>query len=323
MTNATSSVCPLCPLACDDLVVEETGVSVIDDCSIVEKFRISENRGEAEPSSSRDNRQPLRVITTGVDLLTARELVRLDMLGKIELTIEADPSIDAMLQTISRDGIVSATLAEVATRSDSVWFFGDVESTWPRVAKFAGLEQLSEDSVHRMSQVSAEQLAELFPATKFSWEDSMYAAVFIGPGAFCSGEELISSAFMARLIRKRNLTSRCVCITLDQAATLRSVSLWSRNRSPESKFSGRHDIRIGTPRNETSEPTTIQLGGQDLGPAYADSYIATSVAGVHHRSMVIRGDGSVSLPLIGTIPSDLPTVSAALQRIVGVEEFAL
>lgn len=320
MTNAPSSVCPLCPLACDDLVVDVSGLSIAEVCSIVEKYRVGENRDGTQPLSFQAQRRPLRVVTTGVDLLTARELVRLKTRGSIELTIEADPSIDAMLQTISRDGIVSATLSEVATRSDSVWFFGEVESTWPRVLKFAGSDRLDEDSIHRKSQVTAEQLAELFPGKQSAWEDSKYAAVFIGPGAFSPGEEPISSAFLARLIRQRNQTSRCVGITLDQAATLRSVSLWSRNRSPESNGDGRQDIRIGTPMNECSESATIQVGGQDMGPAFADSYIATSVAGIHHASMVIRGDGSVSLPLTATIPSDLPTVAEVLGRIIGVEE---
>ena len=209
---------------------------------------------------------------------------------------------------------MSATLAEVATRSDSIWFIGDIESTWPRVPKFVGLERIGEDSIRRNSQVTAEQLAELFPATESPWDDAKYAAIFIGPGAFAPGEELLSSAFVARLVRKRNQTSRCVCITLDQATTLRSVSLWSRNHSPESDFRGQPDIRIGTPMSKTSIPATIQLGGQDWGPAYAASYVTTSVAGVHHRSMVIRGDGSVSLPLTGTIPSDLPTVPEALNQ---------
>ena len=323
MTKATTSICPLCPLNCDDLVVRTNESPSADDCSIVQDFRFDEDRGLVEPTFLRADQRPFRVITTGVDLLAAREVVRLESLGRIELTVEADPSIEAMLQTISRDGIVSATLAEVATRADFVYLLGDVESTWPRISTVADFGRLNDGSVHRRSKVAAEELAEIFVESGVIGGGSKYAAILIGPEAFQPGEEAISSALVARFVRQRNQTSRCVCVTLDYATTLRSVSLWSHNQSPESKLDGRPDIRIGTPLNKRSEPATVQLGGQDLGIAYADSYIATSVAGIHHRSMLIRGDGAVSLPLAAVISSELPTVSEVLQRVINIKEHAI
>lgn len=319
MTNSSLIVCPLCPLACDDVKIDSLGALVANECPIVETFRFSEKRGEFLTSPFADEVEPLRVVTTGVDLVAARNLIRLEELGKIKLTIESDPSIEAMLQTISRDGIVSATLAEVAARSDAVWLLGDVESAWPRLSSVVRLNRIDGDVVHRQSKVSAEQLAEMFSSMETSWGDSKYASVLIGPNAFVSGEESISSAFVARAVRLRNQTSRCVCVTLDSAATLRSVHLWNHNRLPESVSCDHFDIRIGTPMNGESVSAKLQIGGQDLGDSHAECYLPTAIAGIHCRSMVVRGDGSVSLPLSASVRSDQPSIVDTLNQILGME----
>lgn len=325
----TEIVCPLCPLHCDDVRIDEHGVLEASGCPIVaaaSPVAISPlDRGDFAIFG--DAKTPIRVVTTGVDLTTARQLSRWQTAGRIELTIESDPSIEALLQTASRDGIVSATLADVATHADLVWMIGRVDQAWPRLAEKLRLERngCSETRVQRFEQCTADELSRFAAAiggeeVSYSasdelachvdaWTASEYAAILIGPEAFASGEESLSATMLARLIRQRNAKKRAVLLTLDAASTLRSVCLWSSNTSPVATadvqcVSG-FDIRIGSPLGEKSPTAKVQTGGCDPGPELAAAYRPSSIAGLHRRGMVIRGDGSVSLPLAAALKSDL------------------
>ena len=328
-------VCPLCPLHCDDVCLnDQEQLGCGSNCWILDGFpslqSLPTDRGDWVPSGDID--KPLRVITMGVDLSTARKLSNWQKTGRIDITIESDESIEALLQVTSRDGIVSATLADVATHADLVWMIGEVEQTWPRIAEKLRLQSDSEIraskvmaskvTVQRVTQWSADEVTELASAIEHSdkhhefasqWSSAKYAAILIGPQAFAAGEADLCATMLARLVRRRNTEARCVLLTLDAGATLRSVCLWNTNQSPSSKpisENRRHfDIRIGSPWNADSPAAYLQIGGRDPGPELASAYRACSIAGLHHRGMVIRGDGSVSLPLEAVRDEKLPRVA--------------
>ncbi|MCM2371298.1 formylmethanofuran dehydrogenase [Aporhodopirellula aestuarii] len=343
-TSDQTFVCPLCPLHCDDVQISKTGEWIADGCSLVSEFGpqliAPMDRGEIDVDVTKLTR-PIRGVTTGVDLATARQLSDWHHGGKIDLTIESDPSIQALIEVISRDGIVSATLADVATHADLVWMIGDVEKTWPRL--LAKLRRKSanggKNGVMRFGSCSADALAEFAAATESAsrlagqttakascptqkidrWHSAQYAAIIVGPGAFKAGEETISATMLCRIARLRNQNTRCVLLTLDAAATLRSVCLWKTNESPASVedqlTNAAFDVRLGSPRCSDSRPAALQIGGVDPGPRLAKAYRASSIAGLHRRGMVIRGDGSVSLPLSAPIPSDMVTPGEVLSRL--------
>jgi hypothetical protein len=322
-------VCPLCPLHCDDVSVNDQGQLNGVDCRILRDFPLLHclpaDRGDFE--SRKSTSTAMRVITTGVDLNLARQLSQWQQAGRVSITIESDESIEALMQVTSRDGIVSATLADVATHADLVCMIGEVEHAWPRISEKLRLQSASDVSRHsseivvrRVTQWSADDVAELASALRHrdehhefadQWISARYAAIIIGPRAFVAHEEDLCATMLARLVRQRNAEARCVLLTLDTAATLRSVCLWNTNEVPSSKTDHDHsvfDVRVGSPLGVDSAAARVQIGGLDPGPELALAYRACSVAGLHHRGMVIRGDGSVSLPLAAVREERLPRV---------------
>jgi hypothetical protein len=106
-------------------------------------------------------------------------------------------------------------------------------------------------------------------------------------------------------------------VTLDPAATLRSVCLWTNNTIPgsasfQNDSEQYFDIRLGSPLNRQSHPADWQIGGVDPGASLAKVFSPASQAGIDHASMMIRGDGSVSLPLVRKRDQGLTTPSAML-----------
>ncbi|TWT56478.1 molybdopterin-binding domain-containing protein [Allorhodopirellula solitaria] len=337
----TSIVCPLCPLHCDDVGIDEQGGLEANGCPIAAAAPPEKNRPpcRGEILIASDAAKPLRVVTTGVDLTTARQLARWQAAGRIDLTFESDPSIEALLQAASRDGIVSATLADAATHADLVWLLGRADQAWPRLAeklrlggngadetKSQRFERCTADDLSRFAAAIESGAGSSSPATgeladhTDTWTSSEYAAVLVGPGAFADGEESLCATMLARLVRQRNTKFRCVLLTLDAAATLRSVCLWTNNTSPSATTEGDQsvgfDIRIGSPLGRDSRAASVQIGGIDPGAEFAAAYRACSVAGLHRPGMVIRGDGSVSLPLAAPVEADLPSSAELLNEIL-------
>ena len=347
----STHVCPLCPLHCDDVRIESDARLIVDGCHVVDDFPSLRDhpvdRGEIDMTTSPANR-PLRVVTTGVDLASARQLSNWQSAGRISLTIESDPSIQAVMDVTSRDGIVTATLADVALHADVIWMIGGVEKSWPRIAEKLRLTPHNDAPtvVERFPQCSAEQLTELASAIEHPrvsgaddgnsihalavhadrWKDARYAAILIGPGAFTSGEESIAATMLARLVRRANAKTRSVLVILDAGATLRSVCLWKTNTAPTSMSTSMStsiststdaaqpvfDIRIGSPLGSDSPSTRLQISGIDPGASLATAFRSCSVAGLHRPGMTIRGDGSVSLPLERLVDSEFASASEVI-----------
>lgn len=320
-------VCPLCPLHCDTLCLDPDGSWSAQGCPIVDEFSSlsgrARDRGNWQTWGD-DSGRTTRVVTTGVDLTTARRLSQWQSEERIELMIESDPNVQAILDVASRDGTISATLADVATHADQVWLMGRVEEAWPQITKklrlFPDKDVSQSRSVTRFTQCSASELTEFATRGASLWRDSRYTAVLIGPDAFAAGEEILAATMLNRLVRLHNSQSRCVLVTLDAAATLRSVCLWQSNATPAASqrapVSSGWDIRLGSPLSRDSLPARIQVGGADWGAKYAKAYRACSIAGLHRASMVVRGDGSVSLPLADPVATHLPSLADVLAQIL-------
>lgn len=347
MSEPSRVVCPLCPLHCDDVVVNTDGSVQANGCEIAESAGSLVNQmaraDEATLAQIAACEQPIRVITSGVDLVAARQLVQWQSDGAIEVEIETDPSVQAIGTVTRRDGIVAATLSEVVTHADLVWLIGEVDPAWPRLEEKLRLESVGSSAsvgkrqVKRWERWTADFAGRMhhaiehpeaieedseFQTRSKHLRDSQYAAIVIGPGAFDTDEAEMTAAMVARIIRRRNESARCVCVTLDPAATLRSVHAWRTNESlspmmSDSEVDSTPVIRLVGIGHRTSVDRLVdlQIGGDDPGEEQARAFLPASP---WTNSMVIRGDGSVTLPL--QVPSALsvesPTAIEQLKKVL-------
>ncbi|EKK00029.1 hypothetical protein RBSH_04736 [Rhodopirellula baltica SH28] len=347
MSEPSRVVCPLCPLHCDDVVVNADGSVQANGCEIAESAGSLVNQvartDKATLARIAGCKQPIRVITSGVDLVAARQLVQWQSDGVIEVEIESDPSLLAIGTVTRRDGIFAATLSEVVTHADLVWLIGEVDPAWPRLEEKQRLdtaissatdgkrqvkrwERWTADFAGRMHHAiehpeAIEEDSEFQTRSKH-FRDSLYAAIVIGPGAFEADEAEMTAAMVARITRRRNESARCVCVTLDPAATLRSVHAWRTNESLSPMMSDDGDdsvpvIRLVGIGHRTSGDRSVdlQIGGHDPGVELAKAFLPASP---WINSMVIRGDGSVTLPLQVPVAlsANSPAVIEQLQKVL-------
>lgn len=286
------------------------------------------------------------VLASLVDLATARVLQATVAAGRIRVFVEQSRSESAIRASMVRDGMISGTLGDVRKHADLVWIVGDISATAPRfvdeivrtksgpvVHEFAG--GVSVDEIAALSAAVETQgrqrdtgriaglLESLYgPVRDQSEPDDQifaarYFAVVLAANAFDDDAALAAAAMLNRSVMKLNEQTRAVIVSLDAAATLRSVSAWSQNRSLQAWDRAANSsallvsgIRIGGPRtdivgdgssgSDESERVAVQIGGIDAGPASATCYLPASIPGVDRDGLVIRGDGSISLPLAGS-----------------------
>ena len=257
---------------CDDVVIEwraERWHVQSDGCSIADQFIHRSGLTssiEIEPGNL--------IATAGVDLVTARDLERRDAAGTIRVALIENPSIAAFQTTSFRDGTFSATIGDVRTHSDRVLLLGDVDKAWPRLRRQLtdpGRPDQVIDAAQRLQADAAAGwlIGDLPPVLRGAFN---YAAVVIGPNAFASGQEDLTAAMLHRWFRAVNQSHRAVGMTLDAAATLRSVWWWRRNEAPPGL-------------------------GQRTADVVLSAVSGHPVAGLDFASAVVRGDGSVTLPL--------------------------
>ena len=313
------------------------------------------------------------VLASLVDLATARVLQSIAADGRIRLFTEQSKSESAIRTSMVRDGMISGTLGDVRRHADLVWIVGDIAATAPRfidevirpgsgpsVHQFAAGATVDEivafsvavetDGQQRSSGRMSGLLDAVY-ATVNSDPDSgrsdnpfavRYLAVVIADNAFDDDAALAVAAILNRAIMKLNEKIRAVVIALDSAATLRSVSAWSQNRSLPVWDSdataaplGTAMIRIGNPRpaaadnenadnenadNGSTNLVAVQIGGVDPGPESAICYLPASIPGVDRDGFVVRGDGSVSLPLMaaGQQPGDQSMLASAGELLISL-----
>ncbi|MGB7324350.1 MAG: hypothetical protein WBD31_05725 [Rubripirellula sp.] len=244
------------------------------------------------------------VATASASLSQSRWLAGLLRDGIIELTIDQTQSMAAMRSTIARDGNISATLGDVKKHADVVWAIGSPETAMPRIWERLECKPVSD------TMLGASELADRFFAIRNgaavigsvaqAIASAKYLAVVIGPGGFLPGEEIATAELLVKWVIDRNRemksgSQRVVLLAIDPAATLRSVVGWQTNERIKPTL-GPVDLRIGD-ASEATYPAKLQVGGIDPGAEMAESFLAATVPGIDFDDAVIRGDGTVTLPL--------------------------
>ena len=334
LVTAEAYVCPFCPLHCDDVsvVVEELEKSFsqigcekavsgfvrsLDSLAKprIEDREVSYNEVLHFVSQRWAGSECISVVTNGNDLETSRVLERFRSANRIKLFIDEDCSATAWRSAVSREGIVSATLADARLHADVVWMIGDVVGEMPRIKETIKTDgksvietvSLNADLLVEWTQqirsLRLDQIESSSDAKRLS--DAAYLCILIGPDAFVRGQEVATAELLAKLVWFLNNESRCVAISLDSAATNRSVSAWQSNQSLTSSageiaiadLASTVDIFIRSQEGRANRNCILQLGGEDAGESTSLCYLPVALNGVHAPGVVMRGDGTVTLPL--------------------------
>lgn len=304
-------VCPLCPIHCDDVVVTDAGETIAGGCPIAETMRWQPDPPRTEPAglAAIERADWVDVLTAGVDWRTARRLLRMRDAGKVRLHTESDPSIAAIGEATRRDGAFACTLAEVAVHADQVWTLGNHADVWPRLQnRFRRQAVLDRGgSWHHREVLRLEDLPVMIRDIEQSSQSADHLVFIIAPGAMVPREAVITAAMLGRWIRFRNRTHRASWLTLDAAATLQTVAHLGSNRgvanwNVRQNVIGVPKIRLGNAPAHDGVRVDLQIGTADPGASHAAMFWPAGVMGFHYASQVIRGDGSVTLPLHAVWP---------------------
>lgn len=260
--------------------------------------------------------------------------------GRLTLSARVSDSNSAWDRSVSREGIQLTTLGDARRHVDRLWMIGKWQENAPRVLDRLSINDKSFDPIRtdRLSLLHLEHLHQLTSTAQSNGQKTFaetedpvlrdihtcrYFVVFVGESAFADDFETAVSDSLVRLINRWNelATSdghsfpRTVVLQLRADQNLRSVMMWSGGKVNASSLfqPSQIDIRLGTAAIGDSTKATLQLGGRDGGPESSHAFIATQVAGVHYDGTTLRGDGSVTLPLVGWTHSPRPSVTEALE----------
>lgn len=316
-------VCPFCPLHCDDLLVDPAGKTNAN-CAIAEsrfllaigkwsKARIGDQPASDEEIQNLETSifasdKTIKVAASSAPLSISRWLSGLVRDGAIELSIDQTPTMSAMRATIARDGYISATLGDVKKHADTVWSIGNPTTQMPRIWERLGCDPVSRESI------SANGLADFIFAMRADTSEGLqesdrhfsrlssaaYLAILVGPDAFLCGEELVTAELLVNWVLDQNRPAqsgsrRVVILAIDPAATLRGVVGWQTNRAL-SITNQEVDLRVGE-ATHASHRARLQIGGTDPGIELAHAYRPALTPGIDFGDAVIRGDGTVTLPI--------------------------
>jgi len=322
----TSVVCPCCPLHCDDIDAASlrsgaTGCSVADarlatirseslatvDDGIIEKCR----QWISEASA---------ITLTGhvIDLETSRAIA--DVVRQTNATTNFDGGNPWMRETITREGGFFSTLGELKQRGRVLMVIGDVVRHWPRLTSI--LQDAKRIAHWKDDEQLASKLASLrlmvtkrFGATDITDPTVIDVAERIAPlesliilvaplEESVSRSPVIYSSLLG-LVRDLNQVKRASILTFDHSLTVRSV-LATRDESRALPFATPaaslciHFAPFGESKSKSLPgQKTIVIGSGDAVFHKNEISLPASVPGYHHRAIVIRGDGSVTLPIEG------------------------
>ncbi|MCO8121936.1 hypothetical protein NHH03_09330 [Stieleria sp. TO1_6] len=278
----------------------------------------------------------------------AKRLESLASAGLIRIHLSGNPADVAVAQTAGRDGFLATTLGDLFFHADLVWVIGDVSASLPRLTQRITAAAVPMVSTAQLSLAALTALhgftggqSDANPAESESNErdslvrlfqrlrSSCYCAIVIGDLPFQEGTEVIASEMLQRLLHRWNETSattdqvgsstsnRFRWLQMDAQQSLRSVLRWRHNQlcslqwaAPESV-----EIRLGD-STVGCAAVQVQIGGPDPGPEGAMCYLPAGIPGVHQAATKIRGDGSVTLPLLGQHETKWPPRIDVLQRLV-------
>ncbi len=351
--SAASIVCPFCPLACDGVLawdaVEVGGTDAQPILTITCDLAARQFHAATNPSPARVGQDVVTtaeleqsltqriaasdrivVISGGVDLSSSKTLERLSSDGRLTWCLEQSSFASAWQRTSGRDGVVSATLADIRQHADLLWFVGNPQGSAPRLDQVIASDRVP--IMEHAASLDLDDLASLTLATRephphllspplarlaLEIESSRFFAVILGNDAFAPDDADAGSSLLVQWIWTLNRHRRAVAVYLDDAATSRSVYRWRTNRSLPTVPAVPSTLTIRIESDAaTSSRCDIQFGTTDPGPGRAEHFVPCSVVGVHHRGAKVRGDGTVTLPLASIATSSLPTATQWLERLL-------
>ncbi|TWU67708.1 hypothetical protein [Crateriforma conspicua] len=342
----------MCSLFCDQADNEsKTGNVDIWDCSLAKEGQRQWSRQVARSADSGVDlaadltqvrkARPITVEAIAVDQATAQTLIRLGQNGEIQLSTVRGATYTAISDATVRDGVIRATLGDVAVHADVIWALGDLDAIYPRWRVRCGISmedsQSADDKTLLPSSgpVDASTMADVARRVREIRRDeragqtdtdhggdwirtiagSQYLAVCVAPDAFTIDDADLTAVMLLRLIRFLNESTRAVLVTLDAAATLDWMSLTMTNRATQTSDNDGDVVEIRlvghSVRTDWRRPAKLQIGGIDPGPTLAKQFQPASLGGLNGNATVIRGDSSVALGLTGRTAdgSDSPNPS--------------
>jgi len=343
----TLHVCPFCPLHCDDVALEQPsggnwmakvqcGKAITayahalgdSQSARIADAAVATSLASEKAKAMFAGKDIIHVATAGTDLDTARRLNQLQNKNRIRVAIDDTVSAAAWRAAISREGTLSATLGDVRMHADVVWTIGDVENETPRWRERIAAE--TKQWIHSQS-LAAEPLAELFQTLRSnangndsdepiaaSIGSANYLAIILGRNAFVESEATATAEMLSKMLWYLNKTSRAIVLQWDTAATNRAVTAWQTNAPIDSVTQDSQaeiHIRLGSP-SEGAKAATLQIGGIDRGPQFAELYLPAATLGIDREGVTIRGDGTVTLPLAAARPSADATPIERLEQIL-------
>lgn len=349
-------VCPFCPLHCDDLSVKElAGRCELFARRFAAVQRDSADDDAYERSLAIAGQwvsQAKTIVVTGtiVDLETARAVCDFVTQTNASLHVGSKAS-DGYSEAFSRDGMFSITLGDAASPHQHVVMIGDCGKRLPRLkerlsgARTVYLWQSTENLVDRLARLrlvlkrpDIAQLgedADLLYTLKLCQKES--AVVFVvNVGELLDGDQRPFWSTMQGLLSELNRRIRASVLRFEDSMTLRSVAAWTSDGPHPSATAIQvpADLEIcflpWLPDDSAAAHALppvqrrITIGCVDAQAGYAipadgvpESVCFTAaMPGIDSKGIVIRGDGSVTLPLCPTKDNDLPTGSTTLARIL-------
>ena len=343
--SAMTVVCPFCPLHCDDvnpaaLRAGETGCRVADSRANWVRRESSSLATSADLETCRRwVEEASQIVISGyvIDLETARAIS--EFAATTGAVVKVNGTNPTASKLFAREGGFYTTLGELSSRAVSVLVIGDPATHWPRLE-----ERLRHvKAIVRWPDSSAlpQRIAalRLHTAKRFSDQstvddelaaaiqlviDSTYLVVLIAPLHETIARSPVVWSSIFGLVRERNKVSRAAILSFDPSVTVRSV-LASRNDPLPFAFPcNESSLCIEfSPFGERSSESTgrkiiIGLAKPSLGSN--QRLLPAGVPGMHHAGIVIRGDGSVTLPLqswqVGSHVDNLPATPAEYLRLL-------
>ena len=269
---------------------------------------------------SQQDQQPL-VSLCDADIELGKQLDDLMQQGRIRLSIPQTPSEQAWDQAVGRETSLTATLGDELVHADLVYSLGDLSESIPHLTtRFAdhgqtvhSLPSLTLTGMSRLNQGVHQPDADATNDTAIEqlmrqMQTAKYTVFLIGPNAFESSSSTVLAEQFCRWVAAMNRPDptdaqrlqRVVCLRFDPLQSIRNVFRWRRNDiTGLAAKDGPIGIRLGNGCNETqTQQALIQIGGEDPGRQLAEIFLPAEQAGIHRRGTVIRGDGTVTLPLL-------------------------
>jgi hypothetical protein len=293
--------------------------------------------------------ESIAVTGAAVDLETARAVCRfLERTGAIWADFRHEGA--AYREAFSRDGMILTTLGDAAAAHQSVILIGDPAASWPRlIQRLAGVAEIyqwqrTDRLADRLAEIRMRLRGKAIPVnaddpdpavdadlahTLRTCQTATSVVFVIAPQAIDRDDERLFWKTLGGMLAELNQRIRCTLLRFDDSATLRNVAAWTgQTRTPPETVatSSAYDLVVHlvpwdqSPAGPTEflSPTSrcIRIGVPASGagtPAGSVCHLATSSPGIGRPGVVIRGDGSVTLPLGAITKTKLASPAQVLE----------